>query len=125
MKVTRAPGVFVFASVATGVHAADSLGSGLNGLHPVVTVTETEGTTLVVPSSEARRAGLDHDPLELAWLTVDTATALDAVGITAAFSRVLAEAGIACNVVAGRFHDHLFVPADRADETVALLTRLP
>ena len=39
---------------------------------------------------------------------------LEAVGLTAAFARALADAGIACNVVAGVRPDHLFVPAERA-----------
>ena len=32
-----------------------------------------------------------------------------------------AEAGIACNVIAGFHHDHLFVPAHRGNEALAIL----
>jgi hypothetical protein len=39
-------------------------------------------------------------------------------------STVLADAGIACNVVAALRHDHLFVPAGRADEVQAILQAL-
>jgi hypothetical protein len=46
------------------------------------------------------------------------------VGLTAAVATVLAEAGIACNMVAGHHHDHAFVPDDRVDEAVSLLQRL-
>ena len=52
------------------------------------------------------------------------ASALDAVGFTAAFSGALAEAGIACNVVAGARHDHLFVPWEQAEAAMAVLSRL-
>ena len=44
--------------------------------------------------------------------------------MTAAISRVLADAGLSCNVLAGFFHDHLLVPWERADEAVALLRAL-
>ncbi|MFM8747512.1 MAG: hypothetical protein ACKOED_12755 [Aestuariivirga sp.] len=37
---------------------------------------------------------------------------------------MLADAGIACNVVAALRHDHLFVPAGRADEAQAILQAL-
>ena len=51
-------------------------------------------------------------------------TDLAAVGITAKVSGALAEAGIACNVLAGFHHDHLLVPVDRADEAVAAIVAL-
>jgi hypothetical protein len=46
------------------------------------------------------------------------------VGLTAVVSSALAEAGIACNVVAATRHDHLFVPIDRAADALAILRRL-
>jgi hypothetical protein len=36
----------------------------------------------------------------------------------------LAEAGLAVNPVSAYFHDHLFVPAERADEALAILQSL-
>ena len=51
-------------------------------------------------------------------------SALDAVGLTAAVSTALADAGISCNVLAGFHHDHLVVPADRATDALALLSAL-
>jgi hypothetical protein len=36
----------------------------------------------------------------------------------------LAEAGIACNMVAALNHDHVFVPVERAGEAVAILRAL-
>ena len=59
-----------------------------------------------------------------AWITLRVHSDLAAVGLTAAFARALADAGIACNVVAGVHHDHLFVPADRAGDALAALRAL-
>ena len=42
----------------------------------------------------------------------------------AAVARALADAGVACNAVAGTYHDHLFVPAERAEEALRVLTAL-
>ena len=50
--------------------------------------------------------------------------ALDAVGLTAAVSTALADAGLSCNVMAGYHHDHLLVPADRGAEAIAVLSDL-
>ncbi|NNE11770.1 MAG: ACT domain-containing protein [Ilumatobacter sp.] len=87
------------------------------------TVEEAEGRTLVVPVADAISAG--HEPdFEAAWLTLTLWSSLSAVGLTAAFSRALADADIPCNVIAGYHHDHLLVPVDRADDAVAALRGL-
>jgi hypothetical protein len=46
------------------------------------------------------------------------------VGLTARFSRILADAGISCNVIAGLAHDHLFVSWDPARPGPDLLREL-
>ena len=46
------------------------------------------------------------------------------VGLTALFSRTLADAGISCNVIAGLAHDHLFVGWDQGPQALALLGAL-
>lgn len=51
-------------------------------------------------------------------------SALTAIGLTAAVSRVLTDAGISTNVIAGFTHDHLSVPHDRAHDAVRTLTTL-
>ncbi len=59
-----------------------------------------------------------------AWITLEIHSALEAVGLTAAVSRVLTRAGISANVVAGYTHDHVFVPLERADDAMRALTTL-
>lgn len=59
-----------------------------------------------------------------AWISLRVHSALDAVGLTAAFSAALGARGIPCNVLAGARHDHLLVPTDRADEALQVLGEL-
>ena len=110
LDVERRPGTFTFVTGEWPELAVVAL----------ATVSEGEGATLVVPVAAAVGAGAPVD-FEAAWLTLTVHSALDAVGLTAAVSTALADAGISCNVLAGYHHDHLLVPADRADEAIALL----
>lgn len=86
-------------------------------------ITEAEGTTLVVDVDHARAHGAPVE-FEAAWLTLTVWSSLEAIGLTAAVSTVLADAEIACNVLAGYHHDHLLVPAEQADRAIELLRDL-
>ncbi|SNS70753.1 hypothetical protein SAMN04488107_3506 [Geodermatophilus saharensis] len=112
MAPRRAPGTYVFTTVP-GSEVPD-------GLTPVATVREDEGLTLVLPREEADRVGLCYDYVA-ARITLLVHSDLAAVGLTAAVSTALADAGISCNVLAGYHHDHLFVPADEADRALTVL----
>lgn len=104
----------------TVVHLPDPVPLG----HGVLAViTEAEGTTVVATVAEARRRGWSVG-FTGAWLTVSVHSSLEAVGLTAALAGALAARGIACNVLAGYFHDHLVVPWDRADEAIECLEAL-
>ncbi|MEU2247950.1 ACT domain-containing protein [Streptomyces sp. NPDC019224] len=109
------PGRYVYATAPEGTLPA--------AVTPVVTVRETEGLTLVLPEAEAAAAGLPYT-FVAGWITLRVHSALEAVGLTAAVSLALTDAGISCNVVAGFHHDHLFVPYERTGEAVAVLERL-
>lgn len=108
-----------------GVYALCQLGPEMDALarHAVVTVREAEGVTVVVPEARALRAGAKI-LFRAAWVTLDVHSDLHAVGLTAAVATALAEAGIACNVVAGACHNHLFVPVEQAQHALAALQRL-
>ncbi len=110
----RNPGAFVFTSVPGPVP---------DGADPVVVVREEEGTTLVLARERADALGLPYAYVA-AWITLQVHSALEAVGLTAAISRALADAGLSANVVAGLVHDHVFVPHERADEALGLLEAL-
>lgn len=88
------------------------------GLDPLLTFREAEGMTLVLPWD----AATPFDPLfPCRLITLSVHSALDAVGFIAAVAARLTAVGISANVVAAYHHDHLLVPADRADEALVLL----
>lgn len=86
-------------------------------------ITEREGITYVVPEAFAI-ARNELPGFVAAWISLRVHSALNAVGVTAAVSGVLAERGIACNVLAGFHHDHLLVPVARRDDAVAAIRSL-
>jgi hypothetical protein len=89
-------------------------------LSPVAAFAEAEGLTLVVPRQRAERAGLSFDGV-FRMITLNVHSSLAAVGLTAAVAGRLAKRGISANVVAAFYHDHVFVPAPRAEEALRAL----
>ena len=113
LAVGRRPGVFTFVAVEVPTPGLLAAAAAM--------VREGELTTLVLPVEAASRAGLPVT-VEMAWLTLQVFSSLEAVGLTAAISVRLAERGIACNVLAGYHHDHVLVPLARVDEATAART---
>jgi hypothetical protein len=114
LAVTREPGVFVVAQLPAGTAAPPGTRAW---------VREREGDTVVLLREDAVAAGLPF-VFEAAWLTLAVHTSFEAVGLTAAFATRLAEDGVPANVLAGHHHDHILVPADRADDAMAALRSL-
>ena len=109
------PGVFVFASVKDG-HAIDPAVI-------VASIREPEGLSVITSEADAAISGLN--PLfKCAWITLTVNSALAAVGLTAAFATALGRSGISCNVVAGAYHDHIFVPLESAQTAMHVLHQL-
>ena len=110
-------GEFVFVSfpgAAYGDHAE---------LEPVASCRESEGLSLVVPRERALAQGLAADaPLRAISLGVHSS--LEAVGLVAAVSSSLAENGISANMIAGYYHDHVYVPSADAERALAVLEAL-
>lgn len=57
-------------------------------------------------------------------ITLSVHSSLLAVGFIAEIARVLGKEGVSCNVVAGFYHDHVFVPAGDAERAMCALERL-
>ncbi len=93
------------------------------GVTPFAVIREDEGVTAVLTRADADRAGMAYDYVA-ARITLRVGSALTDVGLTALFSRTLADAGISCNVIAGLAHDHLFVGWEQGEQARALLSEL-
>ncbi|PMW99151.1 acetyltransferase [Pseudomonas sp. FW215-R2] len=94
-----------------------------SGLEVVGSFREQEGLTVILERSHAERAGFSFDYVA-AWITLNVHSALEAVGLTAAFATALGKSGISCNVIAGYYHDHLFVGQADAERAVQVLRDL-
>jgi hypothetical protein len=91
---------------------------------PIALVREKEGLSLIVDRATAEREGLACSGT-FKRISLGAPTSLEAVGLTAELASALASKGISANVVAGYYHDHFFVPADRALEALQTLASLP
>lgn len=92
-------------------------------LNPISTFQEEEGVSLIVTREVADRNGISYDSV-FKRITISLHTSLDAVGLTALLSTALAEKGISANVVAAFYHDHIFVPSDKAEVALDALKAL-
>lgn len=97
--------------------------SQLKGLQPLGSFQEAEGLTVIVQRQQAEHLGLPFSYVA-AWLTLHVHSALEAVGLTAAVASALTHVGISCNVIAGFYHDHLFVAHADGPRALAVLQQL-
>ncbi|MEB6540939.1 ACT domain-containing protein [Serratia plymuthica] len=95
----------------------------LAGEHILGSFHEKEGMTVIIERSRAEALGLQFEYVA-SWITLTIHSALDAVGLTAAFATALGNAGISCNVIAAFYHDHIFVGKDDAPKAIAVLQEL-
>ena len=116
MKPEMQEGVFVFCTLPEGKAIPASL-------EPVHIFREREGTAFVVRREEADAAGLPYQ-FASRLITLTVRSSLEAVGFLAAITAPLAEAGISVNAVSAFYHDHLFVPVERAEDAQLVLQKL-
>ena len=109
-------GEFVFCSVSP--NAFEQL-----LIHPIRWFREAEGVTLIVERNVADDDGLDYAHVSR-MITLNIHSSLEAVGFLAAITGKLAGAGISVNTISAFYHDHLFVPTDRASTVMRLLDEL-
>lgn len=86
----------------------------------VMIFKEKEAYTMILSKAVADTMML-HYEFEAAWITLNVYSQLDDVGLTAAFSKVLSDAHISCNVIAAYHHDHIFVPFADAKKAMDVL----
>ena len=117
MSPTLLLGEYIFCSFE------DALYGDHADLAPIAVVKETEGLTLVIPRPIADEHQLSYESV-FRCITLNVHSSLDAVGLTAAVSAKLTEYGISANVLAGYFHDHIFVQRKLAEKAMAAIREL-
>ena len=113
MRPELQPDVCVFVTMPLSQNLPD-------GVQPLMVFREQEGWTCILSEDAARKAGLSCI-YRCRMITLTVHSSLEAVGFLAAVTTRLAAAGISVNPVSGFYHDHLFVPAERAEEAMAIL----
>ena len=88
---------------------------------PIASFAEEEGLTLVLLKESAEKFGLHYEGI-FKCITLSVHSSLQAVGLTAAVSTKLSEHQISANVIAARYHDHIFVPARFAEKALSVLS---
>lgn len=115
MEPVLHPGTYAFATLDAGALPPT--------ITPRMTFREAEGMTVILLRQDAEAAGIACG-FPSRMITLNVHSALEAVGFLARITTALAAEGIGVNPVAAFYHDHLFVPEDRAEDALAILRRL-
>jgi len=108
---------YVFCTLANGCYGDYSEAK------PIASFQEPEGLTLVLTKENADTYGLSYEGL-FRCISLQVHSSLEAVGLTAIISGKLASYDISANVIAGFYHDHVFVPEQDAEQALELLNNL-
>ncbi|WP_026708056.1 ACT domain-containing protein [Flavobacterium frigidarium] len=109
-KLNEGQYVFCEAHDIAKIHLADI----------IMSFKEEESITIIAKKEVADSLKLEYSYVA-SWITLTIHSSLEAVGLTAAFSKALSENGISCNVVAAFYHDHIFVDVKDTDKAMAVL----
>lgn len=95
----------------------------LNASEVICTFKEKEGLTLVLERNRADELGLKYNFIA-SWISLEVHSSLNAVGLTSLVTTELANNEISCNVIAGYYHDHIFVSNKDSLKTLEILNYL-
>ena len=89
-------------------------------VEPVGWFREAEGISVILDRAAAQRLGIKQSSA-FRMISLNVNSSLEAVGFLAAVTEKLAAAGVSVNAVSAFHHDHLFIPAEKADLAISLL----
>lgn len=112
MRPEHNPGDYVFCKVGKLVNP------DLNEIE--MFFKEKEAITLILKKEIAEKLNLEYS-MTMSWITLSVHSSLEAVGLTAAFSKALSDNGISCNVVAAFYHDHIFIGKKDTEKAMQIL----
>ena len=115
MKPALHDGEYVFCSVGHG--------TAVDTTQIICLFKEKEGITVILEKTIADALHLPYS-FVAAWITLTVHSSLEASGLTAAFSKALADEAISCNVIAAYYHDHIFVDKKDAGKAMMVLNAL-
>lgn len=119
MQPTLDPTTYVF------VNTTEPLTSlALSTLQPQLIVQEAEGTTIVTTEALATSHGYKEVIFPCKKISLTVHSSLEAIGLIATITNRLKDHQISTNVVSGVFHDHIYVPADRAKDAMRVLEEI-
>ena len=117
MKPILQDGEFVF--ITTGSKDI----SRYTDLQPLSIFKESEGLALIINREIADTNNIGYTSV-FKMITLSVYSSLESVGFLAAIFEKLAEEGICVNPVSAFYHDHLFVPDDKAGTALRLLENI-
>ena len=117
LKPELLEGEFVFHSLV------DASYGEFKEMNPIASIQEKEGLTLVIPKEIADRQNISYES-SYRCISLGLTSDLDDYGLTALISGKLNESKISANIFAGKYHDHIFVPSNKAKEALLVLNDL-
>jgi hypothetical protein len=114
MKPKKNIGEFVFCEI-------ENL-EKINSNEIIMTFREQESITIITQKEIADKLNLKYSFIA-SWITLTVHSSLEAVGLTAAYSKALSDSGISCNVVAALYHDHIFVDKKDTEKAMEILNK--
>ena len=89
-------------------------------VEPFAIIREDEGWTIILSRESADVLDWSYEGV-FCCITLQVNSSLEAVGLTAVVATELTKHSISANVVAAFHHDHIFVPAERANDALTCL----
>lgn len=119
MQPSLEPATYVFITTTQPLSSLP-----LSTLQPQLLVQEAEGLTIVTTEALALSHGFTEAIFPCKKISLTVHSSLEAVGLIAAITNHLKDYRISTNVVSGFYHDHIYVPAGRAEDAMQCLREI-